>query len=550
MKTRFLVTLLSATLASWAFAADPLPGTDDSLEPVVPEQGQLEILLAPIALYPDALVALILPAATHPSEVVLAARFLSSGGKEEEIESQAWDDSVKALARFPEVVTFMDENLEWTQDVGDAFVAHPAEVMGSIQSLRARAARNGTLASTPQQEVVYEDDSTIRIIPAEPEIIYVPYYEPSILYPSYAYSYSYFPSSLVWFGMGYGIGSWLSYDCDWGRRTVWVNHHRSHWGSNYDWRRRYRRDWDSHVGGDGWSCWTPSNSYRRSRPRGDHDYARTDVRTTTRARYEADSTRWESRRDSSRTLSTDTRSIRRPETLRTPTRIDRTDSTRTVDNRRDRTMGDRGDRTIDSRRDRTTDGSRDRTVDNRNDRRPSDNLPRYTDRAPAETVSTTRPGNSTPDVRRRNDSPTRRNPEATQRRPDAVDRRPDVVRAAPDRRESPRPVASPTVDRPQPQPARTITSGAQLRHPQPSSPPPAREVRYSAPSPSPARQPSYSAPSPAPARQPSYSAPSPAPARQPSYSAPRSDPPRSESPRSYPSSANSARHRQVDTDQN
>jgi hypothetical protein len=514
MKNRILATLLSLTLASWA-AAEVLPGTDDSTAPIVPEPGQLEILMAPIALYPDALVALILPAATYPSDIVLASRFLSSGGKEEEIDTQIWDDSVKALARFPEVVTFMDENLEWTQDVGDAFVANPAEVMGAIQALRARGARNGTLASTPQQEVVFEEDDTIRIVPAEPTVIYVPYYEPSILYPSY--SYSYYPSSLVWFGVGYGIGSWLSYDCNWRYRTIYVHHHhRSQWGRDYDWRRRYNRDWNSHVGGDGWNRWAPSNNYRRSRPRGDRDYARTDFRTSTRERFDRDRTRYESRRgnnnpinrdSSSTTFTSDSRSIRRPDSLRTPSRIDRNN--------------DSG-----------------RAADIRRERRPSDNLTRYADRTPTEAVSTPRRDASAQDLRRRNDAPVRRNPEARPRRTDSVDRRPDVARSTPTaRRDTPRPSASPSVSRPAPQPARTITSGADIRRPQPA--------RVSPPSRAPARQVSRPAPAPASARA-SNSSPAPAPARQPSYSASRNDSSRS----SPPPTARSTRHGRVDREEN
>ncbi|HUG13208.1 MAG TPA: DUF3300 domain-containing protein [Opitutaceae bacterium] len=532
MKTRILATLLIATLTPWA-AAETVPDIGDSTAPIVSEQGQLEILMAPIALYPDALVALILPASTHPSEIVLASRFLSGGGKEEEIDAQIWDDSVKGLARFPEVVTFLDENLEWTQDVGDAFVANPAEVMSAIQALRARGARNGTLATTPQQEVVFEDDSTIRIVPAEPTVIYVPYYEPSILYPSYSYGYSYFPSSLVWFGVGYGIGSWLSYDCNWRYRTIYVHHHhRSHWGRDHDWRRRYNRDWNSHVGGDGWSRWAPSNNYRRSRPRGDRDYARTDFRTTTRDRFDRDRSRYESRQGSgssttfnrdntSRTGTSDSRSIRRPDTLRTPSRIDRSnDSGRTADIRRDRTPGDRTDRTADIRR----------------ERRPSDNVNRYTDRTPTESVSTPRREPSAQDLRRRNDAPVRRNPEAGQRRSDSVDRRPEVARIAPTaRRDTPRPAATPPASRPAPQPARTITSGSQLRQPQ--------SARVANPSPSPARQVSRPAPAPAQARA---SSPSPEPSRQASYSAPRSDSSRS----SQQQSGGSGRQGRADRNEN
>ncbi|MBC8010725.1 MAG: DUF3300 domain-containing protein, partial [Burkholderiales bacterium] len=89
---------------------------------------QLDELLAPIALYPDPLVAIILPAATFPTDVVMAARYLKAGGDPEGIDDQSWDDSVKALARYPDVVKWMDENLAWTQQVGAAFVVQPAAV--------------------------------------------------------------------------------------------------------------------------------------------------------------------------------------------------------------------------------------------------------------------------------------------------------------------------------------------------------------------------------------------------------------------------------------
>lgn len=494
MKTRILATFLSATLATWAFAAetqpvDPsAPAEADAIAQEVPEQGQFEVLLAPIALYPDALVALILPAATHPSDIVLASRFLKSGGKEEEIDEQTWDDSVKALAHYPDIVTFMDENLAWTQDVGDAFVDHPAEVMGAVQSMRARAARNGLLASTPQQEVVFEDDDTIRIIPAEPEVIYVPYYEPSLLY--YTDSYVYYPSSLVWFSVGFGIGSWLNYDCDWRHRSVWVTHH-NYWNRDYDWRRRYHTDWRSHVGGNNWTCWQPSTSYRRHRPRGDYNYTRTTTRMT-RPRFDTDRSRYEPRRDRSSAVSSDNRSIRRPETLRNPASVDRNDSNRTADIRRDR--------------------------------RPSDSLSRYKGETPVETVAAPESKKAAAAFKQRSLAPihrapdtttSQRPPEITQRRPEVTQRRPEVTRSAPQRNNTARPTVSAA-----PQPRRTVTA----------APPPSRPTRTVAPSP----QVRHSPPTPtvrAAPRPAAMSRPSPAPARQaPAMTSRSESPSRSSSP--------------------
>jgi hypothetical protein len=103
-----------------------------------------------LALHPDALIALVLPAATHPTEIVLAARRLARDPAPATLDLEPWDDSVRALARYPEMVAWMDENLEWTQQVGEAFLAQPAEVMTAIQRLRARARANGVLQDTPR----------------------------------------------------------------------------------------------------------------------------------------------------------------------------------------------------------------------------------------------------------------------------------------------------------------------------------------------------------------------------------------------------------------
>ena len=138
---------------------------------------ELDQMLGPIALYPDPLIAQILPAATLPSEIVLADRYVSGGGDPNLIDQQPWDPSVQALARYPALLSWLDDNLAWTTALGQAFLYQQQDVMDSIQRLRAQAQALGNLQSTPQENVVM-DDGTIEILPANPEVIYVPVYQP------------------------------------------------------------------------------------------------------------------------------------------------------------------------------------------------------------------------------------------------------------------------------------------------------------------------------------------------------------------------------------
>jgi hypothetical protein len=196
----------------------------------------LEELLAPIALYPDALIALILPAATVSSDVVLAARYLSANGDPAQVTSQPWDESVKGLTHYPEVVKWLDENLTWTQRVGEEYSAHPDEAMAAIQQARLRAKDKGILVNNPQQQVVVENE-VIRIVPAQPDVIYVPRYDPEIIYVDQPVYYGATP--WITFGIGFGVGAWLNYDCDWHRHVIWVDDRRWEHRRESDWRRPY-----------------------------------------------------------------------------------------------------------------------------------------------------------------------------------------------------------------------------------------------------------------------------------------------------------------------
>ena len=136
--------------------AAAVPASSAPSEQVRLTSAQLDELLSPIALYPDPLIAIVLPASTFPTDVVMAARYLKAGGDPEAVESQPWDDSVKALARYPEVVKWMDENLAWTRQLGEVFALQPADVLTSTQRLRTAARAAGNLTNTPQQTVVVE----------------------------------------------------------------------------------------------------------------------------------------------------------------------------------------------------------------------------------------------------------------------------------------------------------------------------------------------------------------------------------------------------------
>ena len=212
---------------------------------------QLDQLLGPIALYPDPLVAVILPASTVPSDIALAANYLMANGALGGIDAQPWDASVKALAHYPEVVKRMNANLDWTEALGAAFAQQPADVMKSIQQLRAQARAAGTLVDTPQQRIDVQGDD-IRIVPGEPNTIYVPQYDPAIVYESQIG----YAGPFLSFGIGFPVGVWLGYECDWDDFGIWVGPWSPGWA--------YRRDWrQPGSGGNSWHAWRPDP--RRSR---------------------------------------------------------------------------------------------------------------------------------------------------------------------------------------------------------------------------------------------------------------------------------------------
>jgi len=175
---------------------------------------QLDNLLAPIALYPDPLLAQVLPAATFVNQIQEAAQWVRTNGANG-ISYQSWDVSVKAVAHYPSVLYMMNDKLNWTTALGQAYVNQSTDVMASIQRLRALARSAGNLVSNQQQQVIVEP-GYIQIDPYQPQYIYVPAYDPYAVYYQGGYGYGQgFQENLISFGTGFIIGAWLNYDCDW-----------------------------------------------------------------------------------------------------------------------------------------------------------------------------------------------------------------------------------------------------------------------------------------------------------------------------------------------
>jgi uncharacterized membrane protein YgcG len=206
MKTIFnLILILGLALSVRAQdeAPPPMPDTQTFSD------AQLDQLMGPVALYPDPLISVLLPAATFPTQIVMADRYVNNGGDPNAIDQQGWDPSVQAIAHYPSVLQWMDNNLNWTTQVGEAFANQQQQVMGSVQRLRTDAYNLGNLQSTPQQQVV-NDNGEIEILPVNPDDLYVPDYQPDQVY----YQAPSGPSFIV-FTTPFIVGPWMCFDFDW-----------------------------------------------------------------------------------------------------------------------------------------------------------------------------------------------------------------------------------------------------------------------------------------------------------------------------------------------
>jgi hypothetical protein len=243
MKRRNLLAISTAALALGPIHA---LWAQDTKKPFT--AAQLDQMMAPIALYPDALLAQTLMAASYPLEVVEAARWsqanpnLKGDAAVAAVKDKDWDVSVKSLTAFPQVLKMMNDQLDWTQKIGDAMIAQQKDVAESVQRLRAKAAAAGNLKSTPQQKVTTQaagGSSTIVIEPANPETIYVPYYNPAWAYgpwPYPAYPPPYYPPppnygaalmTGMMFGLGVAAGAAMFGGWNWNHGNTYVNVNRA-----------------------------------------------------------------------------------------------------------------------------------------------------------------------------------------------------------------------------------------------------------------------------------------------------------------------------------
>jgi hypothetical protein len=269
--TRFSQMIMIALLWCVPLGAMAQQPATTPTQPLL-KPAELDQLLAPIALHPDPLLSEILIASSYPLEVVQADRWAKSNkalkgdALTAALEKQSWDDSVKALVQVPSVLAMMSEQLDWTQKLGDAVLAQQADVMDAVQRLRARARANGKLESTKQQTVTVKTENQkqyVVIEPTSPDEIYVPYYEPAVVYgdwpyPDYAPYYfppppGYFTGGVLATGVAFAAGVAVRHafwgNCDWGRGNINVvanrsvniaNVNRGRWQHNPDHRQGVR----------------------------------------------------------------------------------------------------------------------------------------------------------------------------------------------------------------------------------------------------------------------------------------------------------------------
>lgn len=216
-------------------AAADYPATDVAA-PLTPDQ--LDQLVAPVALYPDELVAEVLAAATYPTDVVEADRWMQTHSQlqgdalADAVNAEPWASSVKALAQFPSVLAMMDKNLSWTTSLGGAYMRDSQSLMNAVQEMRARAEQAGNLKSTPQ-EMVTNDDQAIDVEPTDPDVVYVPEYDPWLCYGAPVVFYPgwvpvsglFLDGPGIFFGFGIGVGLFGDYDWGWNHwRPDWRGH--------------------------------------------------------------------------------------------------------------------------------------------------------------------------------------------------------------------------------------------------------------------------------------------------------------------------------------
>jgi hypothetical protein len=286
MAWRVGMAVLLAVGAPVALAQSPAPAPAAQNAPAatpapVFKKEQIDQFMAPIALYPDALLSQMLMASTYPSDVADAAAWSKANPKAtgdaavKQVANQSWDPSVQSLVAFPPVIAQMGAHPDWVRNVGDAFLAQPDDVMGSVQRLRAQAQKAGNLKSTEQQKVIVQQSAPtttiIQIEPADPQVVYVPSYNPTVVYGTWAYpAYPppYYPpppgyyhpvatglAAGLAFGTGIAVANSLWGGCDWGHNDVNINVNRYN-----------NMNVNNRISGNGNTNWNHNAANRRGTP--------------------------------------------------------------------------------------------------------------------------------------------------------------------------------------------------------------------------------------------------------------------------------------------
>jgi hypothetical protein len=279
--------LVPAYSVAYAQQDQPLAGAAASEEAAPIPAEQLDSLVAPIALYPDPLLAQTLAASTYPLEVIQLGqwyannKYLKDKALADAVAKQPWDPSVQALVAFPDAVQRMAGNIQWTTDLGNAFLAQQSDVMDAVQRMRAKAQANGNLTTSAQQKVenqtVEGGEQVIVIEQANPDVVYVPSYDPQMVYgpappayPYYSYTYpGYYAGTGLAFGTGVVLGAaWANNwgNCDWKRGDVNIN-------NNNNFNRNVNRNVNRGTGTGQGNAWQHNPQHRGNAPYGNRQTA-------------------------------------------------------------------------------------------------------------------------------------------------------------------------------------------------------------------------------------------------------------------------------------
>src|SRR6266581_2092503 len=279
---------LSSALAQQAQSQEMTTTATDQEATKLPP-GDLDSLVAPIALYPDPLLAQTLAASTYPLEVIQLQQWMDRNkdlkGKAlaDAVAKQQWDPSIQAMVEFPDVVQRMAGNIQWTTDLGNAFLAQQSDVMDAVQRMRAKAQGTGNLKTSAQQVVetqtVPSGKQVIKIEQANPDVVYVPSYDPTVVYgppppeyPYYPYTYpGYVPGTALMWGAGIALGAaaWGSWgghwgNCNWNGGNVNIN-------NNYNFNRN--NNFNRNVSRQGQGNWQHNAQHRGNAPYGNRQTA-------------------------------------------------------------------------------------------------------------------------------------------------------------------------------------------------------------------------------------------------------------------------------------